>query len=185
LTILDKAPADKPEDKPQEKPIALPKVKPHYKPSKKTDQALASILKNLLPKTSAAPESKPQESATKPSDAKPSRRQGHTSSRLSDRDTVRLQDAIRQQLMPCWNPPAGAKDARDLVVTVDVSISKEGMITRAEIVRDARLSDTFYRAAAESARRATRNPRCQPLKLPLEHYEDWKDVTLTFDPKNL
>ena len=42
--------------------------------------------------------------------------------------------------------------------------------------------DPFYRAVAESALRALRNPGCSPLKLPYDQYDLWKSITLNFDP---
>ena len=42
--------------------------------------------------------------------------------------------------------------------------------------------DPFFRAVAESALRALRNPRCMPLKLPYDQYDLWKEITFVFDP---
>jgi hypothetical protein len=47
------------------------------------------------------------------------------------------------------------------------------------------MSDDFYRAAAESALRATKNPKCQPLPLPLDQYDQWRNMVLNFDPKDM
>ena len=56
----------------------------------------------------------------------------------------------------------------------------------APIVDTARAaSDSFFRAAAESALRAVKNPNCSPLKVPLDKYDEWKTMTLTFNPKDL
>ncbi|WP_205742065.1 hypothetical protein, partial [Halomonas marinisediminis] len=75
-------------------PLALPKPKPAYKPSKRSTKALSSILKNLIPKpTAALPTEEPAKDKQSATPSKP----GHAAHRLSDRDTVRLQDAIRQQ----------------------------------------------------------------------------------------
>ena len=46
-------------------------------------------------------------------------------------------------------------------------------------------SDPFFRAAAESALRAVLNPRCNPLKLPPDKYQQWQTMTLNFDPKDM
>ena len=40
-------------------------------------------------------------------------------------------------------------------------------------------------AAADSALRAVRNPRCSPLKLPLDRYEQWRTITIRFDPQHI
>jgi hypothetical protein len=46
-------------------------------------------------------------------------------------------------------------------------------------------SDTYYRAAADSALRAVRNPQCNPLDLPPQKYELWKTIVVTFDPRKM
>ena len=48
-----------------------------------------------------------------------------------------------------------------------------------------RYGNSFFRAAADSARRALLNPRCSPLKLPLDKYAQWQIFTITFDPKDV
>lgn len=93
-------------------------------------------------------------------------------------------DLIRKQIEPCWNVPAGARYAEDLVVTVEVELDQTGEVRSAIISDRARADrDPAYRTAAESARRAVWS--CSPLKLPPEKYEDWKKITLTFDPKQV
>ena len=95
-------------------------------------------------------------------------------------------DALRQQIERCWNPPAGAPEAENLVVEVKLQINPDGTVARAQIVDRARMyRDSFYRAAAESVLRAIKNPGCTPLRLPLGKYELWKDTTLIFDPREL
>ena len=38
-----------------------------------------------------------------------------------------------------------------------------------------------FRTAAEAAMRAVNNPDCSPLLLPLDKYEQWKEINFTFD----
>jgi hypothetical protein len=45
--------------------------------------------------------------------------------------------------------------------------------------------DSRYRAAADSARRALTNPRCNKLPLPPDQYVNWQTATFTFDPKDI
>src|SRR5262249_43452936 len=86
----------------------------------------------------------------------------------------------------CWNVPAGARDARDLVVEIRVVVDHDGIVQQATIVDQSRLgSDPFFRAAAESARRAFFNPQCRPLPLPAEKYAIWKDLVVVFSPKDI
>src|SRR5271165_6057741 len=95
-------------------------------------------------------------------------------------------DMVREQISRCWNVPAGARDAKDLVVTIRVAVMPDGNVQQATIVDQARAgADPFFRAAAESSRRAFFNPLCRPLRLPAEKYELWKDMTVAFSPKDL
>jgi hypothetical protein len=59
-------------------------------------------------------------------------------------------------------------------------------VTNVRIVDQSRYaSDAFFRAAADSAKRALLNPRCSPLKLPADKYDQWKSITLSFNPKDV
>jgi outer membrane biosynthesis protein TonB len=95
-------------------------------------------------------------------------------------------DAIVSQFYRCWSIPSGAKDAYKLVVTLKVVVAADGTVQQIELAKDkARyVSDTFFRAAADSAVRAVK--MCSPLKnLPADKYDTWKDMELTFNPKDL
>jgi outer membrane biosynthesis protein TonB len=95
-------------------------------------------------------------------------------------------DMVREQISRCWNVPAGARDAKDLVVEIRVIVNPDGNVQQATIVDQGRAAvDPFFRAAAESARRAFFNPECQPLRLPPDKYELWRDMVVDFSPKDL
>ena len=95
-------------------------------------------------------------------------------------------DLVREQIARCWNVPAGARDARDLVVKIRIGVDPDGTVRQATIVDQARLgSDPFFRAAAESARRAFFNPLCRPLHLPPDKYAIWRDLVVDFSPKDI
>jgi colicin import membrane protein len=90
-------------------------------------------------------------------------------------------DALRAQIQACWNPPAGAADAKDLIVKVRVMLNQDGSLSGEPTVVNR--GDGFFQVAAESAMRAIR--RCQPYKMPIAKYEVWKDVEVTFDPREM
>ena len=94
-------------------------------------------------------------------------------------------DAIRHQIERNWTPPAGARDAFDLVIRVRIGLNPDGSLRGApEIVDTARMKDPFYRAAADSALRAVY--KSEPLQnLPKSKYNAWRDITLTFNPREL
>ena len=100
--------------------------------------------------------------------------------------TISQIDYVRQQIARCWNLPAGAKDAENLIIEIKVSMNLDGTVREARIQNQTRmLADGFFRAAAESALRAVLNPQCQPFKLPKDKYNIWQTMTLTFNPKEM
>ncbi|OFX14289.1 MAG: hypothetical protein A2516_07945 [Alphaproteobacteria bacterium RIFOXYD12_FULL_60_8] len=93
-------------------------------------------------------------------------------------------DAIRSQVERCWNVPAGARYAEQLIVEVKVWFNPDGAVRDARINDPSnKMSDPFYRAAAESAQRAV--VTCSPYTVPREKYESWKEVTLVFNPRDM
>jgi len=99
--------------------------------------------------------------------------------------TISQIDYVRQQIAKCWSLPAGAKDAEDLIIEIKVWMNPDGTVRDARIQNQARMSDGFFRAAAESARRAGLNTECQPFKLPSDKYNIWQTMLLTFNPKEM
>ncbi len=97
-------------------------------------------------------------------------------------------DAMRRKIYECWNIPAGAKDAENLVIDIEIYLTKDGMVEKAEISKDCQKraqKDGFFKIAAESALRAVLDPRCQPFPLPKEKYHLWKEIIMTFNPKDM
>lgn len=91
-------------------------------------------------------------------------------------------DALRAQIQACWNPPAGAADARDIIVKVRLQLRQDGSLSADPMLMNSG-SHPIFRIAAESAMRAIR--RCQPYRLPASKYEVWRDVEVTFDPRDM
>ena len=100
--------------------------------------------------------------------------------------TISEKDLVRQQIQRCWNLPAGAKDAHTMIISIRMVMNPDGSVQQARILDQAKMStNPFYRTMAESALRATLNPRCQPFKLPPEKFDRWKTMKLTFDPRDM
>jgi colicin import membrane protein len=91
-------------------------------------------------------------------------------------------DALRAQIQACWNPPVGAENAQELIVRVRIQFLPDGTLS-AEPELMNRGSSAYFRVAAESAMRAVR--RCQPYTMPSAKYDIWKDVEVTFDPRDM
>lgn len=95
-------------------------------------------------------------------------------------------DLIRQTIRKCWHFPAGLKNAEDLIVDIEMELDQDGNVTKAKIVDTSRTNtDPDYRTAAENAYRAVLDPECNPLPLPKEKYEEWKNLELSFNPKEM
>ncbi|MBI3441589.1 MAG: hypothetical protein HY052_07295 [Proteobacteria bacterium] len=105
---------------------------------------------------------------------------------LGARLTMSEEDALRTQLERCWNVPFGAKDVENMRVDIFMVINKDRTLRDARILDQSRYnSDNFFRAAADSALRAVRNPLCSPFNLPPDKYDTWNTITVTFNPKDM
>ena len=105
---------------------------------------------------------------------------------LGDRMTMSEMDALRRQLSRCWNIMAGAEGAEQLIVELKMEVNPDRTLRNAEVTDLGRYArDPFFRAAADSALRAVRNPLCNPLNLPPDKYDQWKVITVRFDPREM
>ena len=195
-------PKPKPKTKPKPKPKVqkpkpvrkLAKVKPRRKP--KPPDAFASVLKTVEKlKAQPKPKDKKEEKKKKPEKKKAesfeqlmaqalaSRTAKHNPSRPLAISEI---DLVRQQIRECWSLPTGAREAEDLSIEIKMAMNPDGTVRQARILDQGRLqSDPFFRAAAESALRAVLNPRCNPLKLPPDKYQQWKNMIMNFDPRQM
>jgi|SRR6516165_3849851 len=95
-------------------------------------------------------------------------------------------DALRQRLAQLWTPPAGARDPQELVVVFRVKLSPDGRIAPGpwpQLVSSAG-NNPIAVAARESAARALNRGQPYDMLKP-EHYEQWKDIEITFDPREM
>lgn len=187
-------PAQKPADDPSKKDIkaeALPDESPDAKKKKEPDkkkeedkkpsEQLSSVLKNLAKLKQPTP----------PDDQKPDKKiddiikSVSNAPALADRLTISEEDALRRQISRCWNMPVGAREAEKLVVEVVIEVNPDRTVRSVEVVETSRMSDPFFRAAAESAVRALRNPNCSPLELPPDKYNEWNTIRFNFDPRDM
>jgi colicin import membrane protein len=92
-------------------------------------------------------------------------------------------DALRARLAQLWNPPSGARNPQELVVQVRMQLKPDGTLAAPPMVLTQGRSP-FFMAARDSAVRAVF--RGQPFDmLRPEHYEQWKDIEITFDPRDM
>lgn len=175
------------EPPPRQEPSILPKPKPKPKPEQKKEKPrpkhhqedLAAVLRAV--QQTAEKEKKEEEPQA--DDANKSKSEHYNPELPMSLSEI---DAIRNQVAKCWNVPAGAKDAQNLVVVLRLQLASDGSVLKVELARDQSRyeSDSFFRAAVDSARRAVEE--CSPLKnLPPEKYATWRDMEMTFDPKEM
>jgi outer membrane biosynthesis protein TonB len=174
------AEAPKPKVKPEP-----PKEKVEPKPDQKKQEAIdfQAMLNNL----SKRAQQKPTETQDKP--AKPVPQQQIASAQpanapLGPELSTSDMDAIRHQIEERWNAPIGAKNAKDMVVEIALTMRPDGTVGDARITSSGDMNDPVYRSVAESARRAALYFRETPLKVPLDRYDRWKTLTLRFNPKD-
>ncbi len=198
------APQPKPETKPDPKDAqkAAKPPPPQYKP----DQ-IAELLKKDVPKKPAKPD---DQSAPKKADApkfdanqvaqlldkREPRRQLASNQTLNDvpnlgaasgaPDAQMSQseiDALRARISSCWSPPPGIDANSKVYVVLRVLFKPDGSLVQEPVLVEATAS-ALGPALADSAKRALL--LCQPFTmLRPEHYSQWKDLELKFDPHEL
>jgi outer membrane biosynthesis protein TonB len=92
-------------------------------------------------------------------------------------------EALRARLAQLWTVPAGAKDPQELVVLIRVKLNRDGKLAAPPVVLSSGKSPLFM-AARDSAIRALFRGQPYDMLKP-EHYEQWKDVEITFDPRDM
>ena len=211
--VSEAKPEPKPESKPEAKTeLKLPQ-KPVDKPDKpkppeyKPDQ-IANLLKKDAakdpPKQQDAPTPPPRDSTPKFSadqvaqllDKRDPQRQVATAQSLNDSPTLGAAvgaqnaqlsqseiDALRARIANCWSPPPGINANSRLYVVLRVLFKTDGSMVQAPTLVEGSASP-LGPALAESAKRALL--LCQPFTmLRPEHYDQWKDLELKFDPHEL
>jgi colicin import membrane protein len=90
--------------------------------------------------------------------------------------------ALKARLRQCWSPPVGAADAANNYVVFRVLFNRNGTVANSALVGGP--PSQIGPVLAESAKRALL--QCQPYTmLKPEHYDQWKDMQITFDPREM
>ena len=93
-----------------------------------------------------------------------------------------VRDLLRAQVERRWNIDLALLGDDQFSVPIHVEITENGVVTKAEIVDNARSVDPVYRAVAASARNAVL--LASPLALPPGHYRGTLDIVLNLDPRD-
>jgi len=166
-----------------EKKKAEEKRKRELAQKKKFDANRLSALldKTPDPKRNAAANDAPD----RPTDAKGPVR-GDTFGRdhtISANEASFLAGLMRQAVSRCWNINAGLDGIQQMVVKVEVRLTREGRLAAPpRVINNA--SSPVFRDAADSAVRAL--VQCEPYILPPDKYDGgWEHMILTFDPARM
>lgn len=167
----------KPEQAAKAEPTPTPKAKPQPPaPEKKpsTDQDFAALINKY-----SAP-------AATDKNVKPGTRTVAGVGAMNAM-TAELQSLLQSQIKECWSPPIGAPHPERLIVDFELFLNRDGSVAQppqlAANSAAATRGDPYMLAAAEAARRAIIT--CAPYKLPADHYNDWRDITFTFNPADM
>lgn len=95
------------------------------------------------------------------------------------------QDAIKRQLAVCWSLQAGAQNAEKLLVELELQLNPDGTIVDAKVTDRYKITNSYHRAAADSALRAVHDKRCSRLRLPIAKYDSWKRMRVVFNPQEM
>ncbi len=92
-------------------------------------------------------------------------------------------DALRARISSCWSPPPGIDANSKVYVVLRVLFKPDGTLSHEPVLVEATAS-SLGPALADSAKRALL--LCQPFTmLKPDHYDQWKDLELKFDPHEL
>jgi colicin import membrane protein len=210
--VSEAKPEPKPEPKPELKTELKPAPKPADKPDKpKPPEYRPDQIANLLKKDAAKDPPKQQDAPAQPArdtpkfnadqvaqllDKREPQRQVATAQSLNDSPTLGAAigaqdaqlsqseiDALRARISSCWSPPPGIDANSRVYVVLRVLFKADGSMVQAPTLVEGSAS-ALGPALAESAKRALL--LCQPFTmLRPQHYDQWKDLELKFDPHEL
>lgn len=92
-------------------------------------------------------------------------------------------DALRARLMALWNPPVGIQNPEDYIIRIRIRLGRDGRLGAPPSVLTSG-SGTLFNTARDSAVRAVFQGQPFDMLRP-EHYEAWKDIEVTFDPRDM
>jgi len=202
------APMPQPKPKPQQKPQPKPDQRTAQKPDKqdkKPDDFKADKIAELLKKTDPPPSPEKPKPKTPAYDAnqiaqlldhREPQREVATNSVANSATSLGAQtappnaqlsqteiDALRERIRECWSPPPGVDSNSNLYVALRVLFKPDGSLAQMPVVV-AGSASPLGPALAESGERALL--QCQPFTmLKPEHYAQWKDITVNFNPRDL
>ncbi len=105
----------------------------------------------------------------------------------SAEETATLAALVGRQIAEEWRVPAGASGAEELIVTIEVALTPDGRVVRADVIEVAgAASGDLERAARGAVLRAMNHFRYRPFRdLPPDRYDVWRHMIVRFDPSRM
>ncbi|SLN32767.1 hypothetical protein AQS8620_01096 [Aquimixticola soesokkakensis] len=96
-------------------------------------------------------------------------------------------DALRVAVAQCWNVGAMSSEAMRTVITVEVKMSQDGKPDAGSIrlIGQQGGDNAAAQAGFEVARRAIIRCGANGFNLPVEKYDQWRTIEMTFDPEQM
>ena len=181
--LIKKKPKSKIE---KNKKVSVPKVKTKPKEIKQKQKKLLAkgILKTLTKPQAIINKDKINKSQNNNKNVLNKLKQivGNTSKRsleTEDKLTQTEIDKLRNYISKCWDTSIGASEVK-IIIPLKISANMDGSVNSVEIDDQSRyVKDTFYRATADSARRAVLD--CSPLPFPKNKAARFKSFFFDFD----
>ena len=90
-----------------------------------------------------------------------------------------MAQTVRTCVQSKWKPVSNSPP--NMIVKFHLRLNADGKLAEPPIVTN-QTDDPAFRGAAENAVKAVR--ACEPFKLPKDRYELWKDMVLSFNPRD-
>lgn len=96
-------------------------------------------------------------------------------------------DGLRVAVQQCWNVGSLSSDALRTTVVVAVGMGEDGKPNSSSIrmLSASGGGDTAAKQAFEAARRAIIRCGARGFNLPVEKYDSWRDIEMTFNPERM
>ena len=91
-------------------------------------------------------------------------------------------DTLTFDIEQCWNVPVGLANDVSNVITIGLKLNRAGRLEGSPENLSSN-SGVGMIQAYEAARRAVIS--CQPYKLPIEKYEQWREIVIDLDPSGM
>jgi colicin import membrane protein len=153
-------------------PQPLPPKRPERKPPKFDADKIAALLDKRDPQRNAATGAEINSAPTLGTAT-------GNAARLSQSEI----DALRARLMALWNPPVGIQNPEEFVIRIRIRLDRTGKLSAPPQVLSSG-SGVLFDSARDSAVRAVFQGQPFDMLKP-EHYETWKDIEVTFDPRDM